>query len=118
MDRDVYWLLALEVKPGGLEGFRRLMEEMVEATRKEPGALNYEWTIGAEGKVCHILERYRDSAAVLAHLASFGAHFAKRFLDLVTPAGFTVYGAPSAEVKAALAGFGPVYMTPFGGFRR
>ncbi len=119
MSDHVYWILELAVKPGQADAFKALMNEMVEATQaNEPDALNYEWTLSADGATCHIHERYADSAATMTHLASFGANFAERFLAAVEPTRFTVYGNPNAEVRGALDGFGAVYMTPAAGFAR
>jgi quinol monooxygenase YgiN len=119
MSSNVYWMLELEIQSGREKDFRALMEEMVGATKKnENGALNYEWSTSADGKACHIFERYVDSAAVMTHLGTFGQKFAGRFLELLKPARFVVYGSPSAEVKNALAGFNPVYMQGVGGFSR
>ena len=92
-------------------------------TRKYPSAIdlalaNYEWTISDDHQACHAYERYRDSAAVMTHLESFGANFAVRLMEVVKPARLVVYGTPSAQVKDGLAGLGPVYMAPLGGFRR
>lgn len=114
----VSWNLELDVGEGRLDDFRALMEEMVESTRGEAGALVYEWFIDADGSVCHIYERYADSAAVLAHLGTFASTFAERFLDCVQPTRLHVYGDPSEEAREALDGFGAVYLAPFGGFRR
>lgn len=118
MSENVSWLLELAVKPGELDTFRALMHEMVESTQAEPGTLSYEWSISDAGDVCHLYERYADPAATLAHMGSFGANFAGRFLAAATPTRLTVYGAPSDEVKKGLSGFGPVFMAPFGGFAR
>jgi quinol monooxygenase YgiN len=115
----VYWVLELAVNPGRFEDLETLMATMVEATqRNEVGALNYEWAISDDRQVCRVYERYQDSAAALAHLESFGANFAARFMEVVKPTRFVVYGAPTAQVKDALGGLSPVYMAPFGGFRR
>jgi quinol monooxygenase YgiN len=94
------------------------MPEMVESTRSEPGALGYEWFLGAGGTVCHIHERYADSKAAVVHLGNFGANFAERFLGCVAPTSIDVYGDASEEVRAGLAGFGAVHYSPFGGFSR
>lgn len=119
MTTDISWMLELNVQPGREKEFRSLMEEMVRATRaNEAGTLNYEWSTSADGRVCHIFERYIDSAAVLKHLATFGEKFAGRFLEILQPVRFIVYGSPSQEVKDALAGFNPVYTQPVGGFSR
>ena len=94
------------------------MAEMVESTRQEAGTLGYEWFLGEEGATCHIHERYTDSDAVMAHLGNFGANFAERFLQCFEPTGLAVYGEPSSEARAALDGFGAVYLGTFGGFVR
>ena len=64
MNKNVYWLLELEIQAGQDKDFQGLMKEMVAATKaNEPGALNYEWHTSEDGKRCHIYERYTDSAA-------------------------------------------------------
>ena len=119
MATDVSWMLELNVQRGREKDFTVLMNEMVTATRaNEAGTLNYEWSTSADGCVCHIFERYVDSAAVMTHLATFGEKFAGRFLEVLKPVRFVVYGSPSQDVKDALAGFNPVYMQPVGGFSR
>lgn len=119
MVTDVSWMLELNIQPGREKDFRVLMEEMVSATRNnEAGTLNYEWSTSADGSMCHLFERYVDSAAVLTHLATFGEKFAGRFLEILTPVRFVVYGSPSQAVRDALTGFNPTYMQAAGGFRR
>ena len=118
MHEEVSWLLELAVKPGQLDSFRALMNEMVESTRAESGTLSYEWFVNDDGSVVHLYERYTDSAAVMTHLRAFGEKFAGRFLAAVDPTRFTVFGSPSDQVKEALSAFGPTYLKPFGGFAR
>jgi quinol monooxygenase YgiN len=116
---EISWVFELAINPGRFEDLKTLMADMVEATQKnEVGTLNYEWAISDDQQVCHVYERYRDSAAVMTHLESFGANFAARFREAVKPARLVVYGTPSAQVKDGLAGLGPIYMAPLGGFRR
>ena len=55
---------------------------------------------------------------MMIHLERFNANFAAQFSETVKPIRFVVYGTPSAHVKNALAGANPVYMAPFGGFKR
>ena len=43
---------------------------------------------------------------------------AERFLAILNPIRFFVYGSPTGAVKEALAGFSPVYMEPAAGFTR
>ena len=101
------------------ESLRALMAEMVEATQaNEPDTLIYEWNLSADGTLCHLFERYSDSEALMTHLGSFGERFAERFLAILNPIRFFVYGSPTGAVKEALAGFSPVYMEPAAGFTR
>jgi quinol monooxygenase YgiN len=119
MKNEISWMLELEVQAGRERDFRELVAEMVKATpANEAGTLNYEWSTSANGKLCHIYERYEDSAAVMTHLGTFGKTFAGRFLEILESVRFSVYGSPSTAVKDALAGFNPVYMKEVGGFRR
>jgi quinol monooxygenase YgiN len=115
----VWWVLELDIQAGRDRDFAALMDDMVRATRaNEAGTLTYEWTASADGRVCHIVERYVDSAAVLTHLATFRDQFAGRFLDILKPVRLVVYGSPSPSVKDALAGLNPTYMRTVGGFTR
>jgi quinol monooxygenase YgiN len=116
---EIYWVFELAIKPGRFEDLKTLIADMVEATRRnEVGALNYEWAISDDQQVCHVYERYQDSAATITHLESFGANFSARVMEVVKPTRLVVYGTPNDQVKEALAGLSPVYMAPFGGFRR
>ena len=115
-EHEVAWLLEVAVNPGQLETVRALMDEMVASTRAEPGARGYVWFVGQDGGVVALYERYADSAAALAHLATFGETFAQRFLSLMTPTRVTVFGAPTDEARQALSGFNPTYLGYFGGF--
>lgn len=119
MSSHVSWMLELELQEGQEVSFRSLMNEMVEATKaNEPGTLDYEWSLGADGRQCHLFERYADAAAALVHAGTFGERFAARFLAILKPVRCVLYGSPSAEVQKALAALNPVVMKPVGGFSR
>lgn len=119
MENQVYWVLELELQTGQENAFHSLMEEMVAATQaNEANTLNYEWSTSADGKLCHIFERYADSAAAITHLETFGEKYAKRFLEVLKPIRFVVYGAPNQALKDVLAGLNPTYMQPVAGFSR
>lgn len=119
MTDEVYWVLELEVKAGRDADFQALKGEMIAATEaNEPGTLSYEWTTSEDGRRCHIYERYRDSTALLTHLATFGERFAQRFLDILTPTRFVVYGTPTPAAREGLAGLEPIYFGNLSGFSR
>ena len=118
MSNVVSWSIQLSVKEGQMENARELSEEMIVATRNEPGTLAYEWYVSDDGAICHIHEKYADSDAVLAHLGAFGANFMDRFMQIFQPTALYVYGNPNAAAKEVLDNFGAVYLPPFGGFTR
>jgi quinol monooxygenase YgiN len=117
MSEEIYWLLEVEILPGELENFKTVARDLIASTKPEPGTLGYEWALSDDGTVCHIYERYRNSAALVAHVHSFGS-CAERFLQACRPTRFHVYGTPNEDAKAALADFHPVYFSPLGGFSR
>lgn len=118
MDKQVSWLVEVEVKPGQLETFKQLVRDMVESTSPEPGTLSYEWFISDDGTLVHIYERYADSEALLTHFRGFLEKFAERFSASLDLKRFTVYGEPSDEARAELGVLNPVYLGTLGGFVR
>ncbi len=119
MGGPVSWVMEMQVQPGRSDELRTLMEEMVSNTHaNEPGTVAYEWYMNAEGSTCHLVERYADSAAALAHCTTFGARFAGRFMSLLTPTRCTVYGSPDAAVQRALSVLRPTYLGQAAGFHR
>jgi quinol monooxygenase YgiN len=119
MNADVYWIFELNIKPGRDNDFRKLMREMIGHTHvNEQDTIGYQWSLSEDGKTCHIFEQYTDSDAVMAHLANFGAKYAKRFMEVLSPVKFVVYGAPSQEVREALVALNPTYMSNLAGFIR
>ncbi|NTW72170.1 MAG: antibiotic biosynthesis monooxygenase [Eubacteriaceae bacterium] len=119
MTQNVFWIFELTIKEGQIDNLKKIMLEMVEATKaNESGTMAYEWTISEDNKKCHIHERYEDSEATLTHLATFLSQYAARLMETGDATGFVVYGNPNDEVKKILDGFNAVYMVPIGGFIR
>jgi quinol monooxygenase YgiN len=118
VNEHVSWILELHINPEQAGDFDGLLQDMVAATTNETGALDFQWSVSADGKTCHLFERYADSAAALAHAATFRERFMDRFLTVLSPTRFVVYGSPSQEVRDALTSFNPSYMEPAGGFTR
>jgi quinol monooxygenase YgiN len=117
--QDVAWTLELDVRDGRLDEVRALAAEMSAATHAgEPGALEYEWNLSDDGRTVHLFERYADSASALVHLGTFTSRFMTRFLELLAPTRFVIYGTPDQKVREAVAAFGPLYLAPAAGFRR
>jgi quinol monooxygenase YgiN len=121
MNEYVSWVNELAVKPGKLETFKQLMEEMVSGTSSESGTLAYEWYVSGDESSVHVVETYADSAAVVAHHVSegFALHnWAGRFMDCVDVTRVVVYGNPNASAREILDRLGAVYRSAWGGFSR
>jgi quinol monooxygenase YgiN len=118
MEEQVSWVLEVTVKPGQLDTFKSLMDEMVAGTSGEPGTLNYEWYISDDNGTIHLFEKYANSEAMVDHVTGFMEKWAGRFMACVDPTRFTVYGNPSDAARELLAPFGGTYLAPWGGFAR
>jgi quinol monooxygenase YgiN len=118
LDKDLFWLFTLDVKPGRLAGFKELVAQIVAATALEPGTLAYQYAVSEDGNTVHIFERYRDSASFVTHVEQTFGGFAERFLSYVTVRSLIVYGEPDAAARKALDTFGATYMHLFNGFSR
>ena len=118
MKEHVSWVIELAVKPGQLDSFKELMEEMVAGTSSEPQTLNYEWYISDDDGTVHIFEKYADSEAMITHVNGFMGKWAGRFLECVDPTRFTVYGDTSEAARELLDPFGATYLATWGGFAR
>ena len=118
MEQHVSWVIELTVKDGAFDSFKELMEEMVAGTSEEPQTFAYEWYVSDDRRTVHIFEKYSDSNSMVSHVQGFLEKWAERFTQCVDADRFTVYGNPSDEAREILAGFGPTYLGPWGGFSR
>jgi quinol monooxygenase YgiN len=118
VSKDIYWLCIFTVHPGQFEAFKAVVRPLVEMTRKEEGALAYEYNVSEDHSRIHIIEHYRDSEAVIHHVQNTFSIFAERFTALATVSSFVVYGKPNAAARKILDGFGAVYLAKFDGFTK
>ena len=97
---------------GKLEEFKRLSAQAMEIVRtKDTGTLQYEIYFNDDQSQCIVLERYKDSEALMQHAANLGD-----LMEAILATGSVsgeLLGEPSADLQAQLAG-GPVRVfTPF-----
>jgi quinol monooxygenase YgiN len=98
---------------GKVEEFKRLSAQCMEIVRtKDTGTLQYEIYFFNDGQSeCIVLERYRDSEALIEHLANLG-DLGEAILTTGSVSG-ELLGEPSAELRAYLAGSPVRIFTPF-----
>jgi len=89
---------------GKLEEFKRLAAHAMEIVRtKDTGTLQYDIYFTDDQSECIVLERYRDSEALIEHAAHLGD-----LTEAILATGYVsgsgaLLGEPSAEVRAKLA---------------
>jgi quinol monooxygenase YgiN len=97
---------------GELEEFKRLSAQCMEIVRnKDTGTLQYEIYFDDDQSECIVLERYRDSEALIEHAAHLG-DLGEAILRTGWVSG-ELLGEPSAEVRAKLVGSEVRLFTPF-----
>jgi quinol monooxygenase YgiN len=117
MSQPIRWVLVVEILPAQLINFKEVVNDLVADSHEEPGTLGYEWYMNENDTVCHIYERFENSAAIMAHGATFTKHV-DRFLAACKPIRFEVYGNPTTEARAAIADLKPTYFLHLAGFTR
>ncbi len=107
MSKQVLLNVGFTIHGGKLDAFQAIAQEMVEATRREPGALGYEWYLSTDGKRCQLIETYVDADALLAHLADPAIkEGVPKILKTASVNCFHVYGEPGPKAREILGGFG------------
>jgi len=100
---EIQGIARLKIHDGKLDEFKRLSAKCMELVRtKDTGTLQYETYFNSDETECLVLERYRDSQALLDHLKNMGETGAAIF-QTCTGSG-EVCGTPSPELTKALEG--------------
>jgi quinol monooxygenase YgiN len=96
---------------GGLEEFKRLAAQGMEIVRnKDTGTLQFDVSFSDDQSECIILERYRDSQALIEHAQNFG-DLSEAIIRTGSFAGELI-GEPTDELKAMMASSGIRVFTP------
>jgi quinol monooxygenase YgiN len=91
-----------EFQPGKLEEFKRVAAQCMEIVRtKDTGTLQYDIYFNDDQSECIVLERYRDSEALIEHAAHLG-DLNEAIVAMGIVSG-VLLGEPSAELRAMMA---------------
>ena len=97
---------------GKVEEFKRLSAECMEIVRtKETGTLQYDTYFNDDESEAMVLERFRDSEALLQHGENM-AHLMDSIMATGEVSG-ELLGAPNAELRANLEGSPVRLFTPY-----
>ena len=94
---------------GRLEEFKRLSAQCMEIVRtQDTGTLQYDTYFNDDETVCIVLERFRDSDALIRH----GENLAHLMDAIIATGSVTgeLLGDPSAELRERITGGGPVQL--------
>jgi hypothetical protein len=78
---------------------------------RDSGTLQYDWFFNDTRTECVVRETYKDSGAVLEHIANLGATLGA--ILGVCDMALEIYGSPSAELLKAAAALAPKIYSPF-----
>lgn len=100
---ELLGIARLKIHEGKLEELKRLSALCREVVRtKDTGTLQYDLYLSDDGTEAVVIERYRDSDALLEHSANLG-ELNKAMFETCTAEG-ELLGTPSATLRAALEG--------------
>lgn len=110
------WIVEAKIKDGQREAFEAVMNEIVEATKKEKGTLNYQYYVSDDGHVL-VYERFADVDSAHVHIDNWD-NFAERWVAAAEPTRMMHLGNLPDELRARHAALAPLWLKPFGGFAR
>ncbi len=98
---ELLGIARLTIHKDKIEEFKRLAAQCMESVRtKDRGTVQYDWFFNGDCSECLVFERYRDSSALLEHMANLGETMAALF---ATCSGSgELCGTPSEELKKTL----------------
>jgi quinol monooxygenase YgiN len=93
----------IKLREGKLEEFRRVADQCMEIVRgQDTGTLQYEVYLSEDLSESIVLERYRDSEALMEHAGHLGA--LNEAIVATGSVSGALLGEPSAELRALMAG--------------
>jgi quinol monooxygenase YgiN len=110
---ELVGIVRFKFHEGKVEEYKRLSAQAVEIVRtKDTGTLQFDVYFNDDQSECVVLERYRDSQALIEHAAHMDA-LSKAILATGSVSG-ELLGEPSTELRAKLAGSKePRLFTPY-----
>jgi len=109
---ELQGIARFKIHEGKLEEFKRLSAQCMEIVRtKDTGTLQYEIYFNDDQSECIVLERYRDSEALIEHAEHIGD-----LMEAIVATGSVsgeLLGEPSAELRAKMADSEVRLFTPF-----
>ena len=101
MPNKIRKVVEISITEGQLEEFKNAAGHFIERVKtSEPDTLIYDWYFNDGESRCYIIEEYKDSGALLTHLANIRNLYESLF-EISEITHIEVYGDPSKEVRQA-----------------
>ena len=108
----------VSIVAGKLDEFKKIATEAIERVEaNEPDTLSYEWFFNDDESKCYLLEWYKNSEAVLAHLENIGDLLGS-LVEISSTNRLEIYGDPSEALRQTLEPFGAKIHTHWHGITR
>lgn len=118
MTNQVQYLVEFTIADGKTDEFKSLIHSLIEKVKKnEPGIDSYQLFHNSGENKGYMIERFPDSAGVMAHLAHVGPMLPE-LLELAPITRFEIFGNISKEVEEALISLGADSFSYLAGFNR
>lgn len=109
---ELHGIVRFTFHDGKFDEFMRLSEQCADIVRtQDTGTLQYDVYVNDDRSGAIVHERYRDSEALIEHVAHIGDDMMAAVLATGTVSG-EILGEPSAELRAKLAGSSVGLFTP------
>lgn len=109
MSGKIAVLVEFQIPEGKREEMEKVCQRAVEIARtKDRGTLSFNQYVNADDSVMISLETYRDSRALLKHLAAAAENIG-RVSELATVIQVKIFGDASDEVKGIFKDLNPTY---------
>lgn len=96
--KKIQFYAQFKIHEGKEDEFKDLVPRFIEQVKaNETGVEKYEFYFNSSGTVCHVLETYSNSAALLAHVANLSKLLEKAFS--IADFEGNIYGNLSTELQ-------------------
>ncbi|AWF81369.1 putative quinol monooxygenase [Microbulbifer sp. EKSA008] len=116
MFNNVGWIIEGKIRKGHEAEFKAVVNEMVAATKKEGGTLNYQYYVTDDGNVL-IYEHFKDSKSAHKHIDSWD-NFADRWIAAAEPTRLVHLGDMPQDLRERHSGLQSTLYHPYAGFER
>jgi quinol monooxygenase YgiN len=108
----------VSIPPGKINEFKVLAAEIIAKVQaNEPGTFSYEYFLSSDESKCYVVQYYKDSEAVLAHLENI-RDLAGPLHEVAPLTGLMIFGNPSGELRRALEPVRPQIFERWNGVTR